>query len=740
MKNDFDENSLPSHLPAVNCAVKTDIKTTEDTLKMQRTVGNSKTESKDLRECSVVLDFSLVSAALQYYRYQKNEKNISLDISNSSSNMWDNSCTLIKESNCTQPLDSTNDLEKTLSDLQMDSDLITEWPKFNTDFLNLYNFFDEQLELSDPLGDQPTLHESKLDENVASNPTSANFGMSNSNSKEYPKSLINDSSEDALPETDTESYETRSAVSKSSSSSSQHSGNTGEERSILKHFHLGGYYTEELDYEPSEAGETEAKESDNEFCIDNRLKEKENGKFSHYCSHSEPSQNSTFQERIEEMGTPEEHQESCAKQDFINFFENNFEPGTGKNGMQDSYDRYYEYEDDDDSESDSEHSFKRNSSRNRQVNDLEILQPPVLESDASKVHHPDSINEVMIYICEQCKCGNIDEAIAVANKYIAISIEAVQLEIFKELFINAIDLIKSSVFSVEDVRISKSLGEIMDIFQESKLFNSDLCSLIIIECFGCDHAIKTGKEFLSLMQKIKVPISSDAISSCVDIMMASEIPSLELISFMEYVKLVCKLPCPKTLLCEVLGHFSKQEEGCLPPGFFRLCKFLCSVSAKEVDASRLRNFIEFCIKNDSWPQISNFFRAWCNTDGHLISCLAQTFLFRPEDVGLFYEKLAEEIYKDGDVSLYLVSILGQIGVFLMLEVYSRKQYNSAFEVLFTLHKCNINYFELQASLYNAPSYLKSVPNFSDLFVFPFTVAFAALDVCLHLERFRDAYR
>ncbi|GBN03853.1 hypothetical protein AVEN_72598-1 [Araneus ventricosus] len=736
MKNDFDGDSLPSHLAAVKSAVKT----AEDTLKMQRIIGNSKTESKDLHECSAVLDVSLVSAAFQYYRYHKDVKNIPLNISSSSSSMWDNSYALIRETDFTQPLDSTNDLEKTLSDLQMDSDLISEWPKFNTDFLNLYNFFDGQIESSDSLGNESTIHESKMNENEVSNPTVVNFEIGDSDSKEYSKTLCNDSSEGALPETDTESFETRSAVSKSSSSSSHHSENTGEERSVLKRFHIEGYFQEELDYEPSEAGETEAKESDNEFCIDDPLKEKESGSFSHYCSHGEVSENSTFQKRIKEIDTPEEHTETCAKQDFISFFENNFQLGPSKSMLQDNYERYFEYEDDDDSESDSEHSFKRNSSRNRQVNDLETLHQPLINSDVSKVSQLNSINEVMLYICEQCKCGNINEAIAVANRYIAISVKAVQLEIFKELFINVINLIKSSVFPVDDVRISKSLGEIMGIFHESKLFNSDLCSLIINECFGCDHAIKTGKELFSFIQKIKVPVNSNALSSYVDIIMPSEIPSLELISFMEYVKYVCNLPCPKTLFCEALGRFSKQEEDSLLVGFSRLCKFLCSVSSKEVDINHLRNFIEFCIKSDNWAQISNFLQAWCNTDGHLISCLTRSFLFRPEDVGLFYEKLAEEIYKHGDVSSYLVGILGQIGVSLMLEVFSRKQYDSAFGILFTLHKFNINYLELQACLYNAPSYLKSIPNFADLFVFPFTVAFAALDICIHLERFRDAYR
>ncbi|KAF8777558.1 hypothetical protein HNY73_014404 [Argiope bruennichi] len=518
----------------------------------------------------------------------------------------------------------------------------------------------------------------------------------------------------------------------------QHSTNTNEDNSVLKCSHGEGYFPEELDYEPSDTGETETKESDNEFYIDNTLKEEETKSFSNYCPTHASSENSTFQKKDKDVDSPKKQTEICPHTDFVSFFQNNFDPLSSKSKFQNNYERGFEYDDEDDSESDSEHSFKRNSSRNIKVNNQKSLQQPIINSTVFKDNHLNNINEVMLYISEQCISGNINEAITVANKYIAISVESMQLEIFKELFINVIDFIKNSIHLIDDAWISRNFGKIMNIFHRSKLFNSDLCSLIVSECFNCDCTVKTGKKFFSFVQKIKVPVNSNAVSSYVGIMIFSEISSLELISFMEYVKCVCNLPCPKTVLTEVLERFSKQEENNLLVGFFRLCKFLCSVSSLEVDINSLQNFIKFCIKNDWWIQIANFFQAWYK-DGNLIACLNQSFLFHSEDVGMFYEKLAKEVYRHGDVPLQLVGILGQMGVSMMLEVFSRKQYQSAFEVLFILHKHNINYMGLQLCLYNAPSFLKSFPKFSDIFVFPFTVAFAALDICLHLKRFQDAY-
>ncbi|XP_055945783.1 uncharacterized protein LOC129976307 isoform X2 [Argiope bruennichi] len=731
MENNFEENSLSSLLTAVN-----DAKSTVDNLKIRRIVGKPKIELRDPYACSAILDFCMVSAAFQYYK--ENEKNVSLDISNLSNSMWDKSYALIKDIDCIQSVDSNDDLGKTLFDLQMDADFISEWPKFNTDFLNMCNFFDDQSESNDILSNPSTICKNQMDEKEFSNPMVVNFETSSSELKDYSKNLDNDTSVNTLVETGDKSFETKFVISKSSFSPSQHSTNTNEDNSVLKCSHGEGYFPEELDYEPSDTGETETKESDNEFYIDNTLKEEETKSFSNYCPTHASSENSTFQKKDKDVDSPKKQTEICPHTDFVSFFQNNFDPLSSKSKFQNNYERGFEYDDEDDSESDSEHSFKRNSSRNIKVNNQKSLQQPIINSTVFKDNHLNNINEVMLYISEQCISGNINEAITVANKYIAISVESMQLEIFKELFINVIDFIKNSIHLIDDAWISRNFGKIMNIFHRSKLFNSDLCSLIVSECFNCDCTVKTGKKFFSFVQKIKVPVNSNAVSSYVGIMIFSEISSLELISFMEYVKCVCNLLCPKTVLTEVLERFSKQEENNLLVGFFRLCKFLCSVSSLEVDINSLQNFIKFCIKNDWWIQIANFFQAWYK-DGNLIACLNQSFLFHSEDVGMFYEKLAKEVYRHGDVPLQLVGILGQMGVSMMLEVFSRKQYQSAFEVLFILHKHNINYMGLQLCLYNAPSFLKSFPKFSDIFVLPFTVAFAALDICLHLKRFQDAY-
>ncbi|GFQ88042.1 uncharacterized protein TNCT_321381, partial [Trichonephila clavata] len=87
-----------------------------------------------------------------------------------------------------------------------------------------------------------------------------------------------------------------------------------------------------------------------------------------------------------------------------------------------------------------------------------------------------------------------------------------------------------------------------------------------------------------------------------------------------------------------------------------------------------------------------------------------------------------------------INVLGQMGSSLMLDAFSRQQYSNAFEMLFTLHKFDINYFELQEPLYCVNSYMKGMEKLVKVLVFPFTIAFAALDICLHLKRPKDAYK
>ncbi|GIY05177.1 uncharacterized protein CDAR_176521 [Caerostris darwini] len=242
---------------------------------------------------------------------------------------------------------------------------------------------------------------------------------------------------------------------------------------------------------------------------------------------------------------------------------------------------------------------------------------------------------------------------------------------------------------------------------------------------------------LEFCQEMKIPVNTSAVLSYIKAIEPTEIPLYKLISFLEYVKDVCRIPSPKILLHEVLERFSEGKESCLRIGFYKLCSFLCSIKSWEVDNCYLQNFLKCCIRNDCWTQLADFFKAW-NKDARLIS-LCQMLTFEFKSVGLFFEKLTEEMYKLSELPSGSISKLGQLGVSLMLEFFSQEKYQYAFEILRVLHKYNINYIKLQEPLYKLP-YLNILLEKKDFFFFPFKVASIAMDICLHLKRPKDAYQ
>ncbi|GFQ83607.1 uncharacterized protein TNCT_73081, partial [Trichonephila clavata] len=385
----------------------------------------------------------------------------------------------------------------------------------------------------------------------------------------------------------------------------------------------------------------------------------------------------------------------------------------------------------DDSDSDSEHSFKRRNGNPYQVDESSQSQIPF---------DPNGLEEVILSIREHCDKNIIKGALCIAHKYIPVSIEHVQKVLFKELFYCIIDYISDLDFSLDEDLWMEAIKNCMEVFYDYNLYDSELCSVMILECLSCNFAVLNCSQVLTFCQKNKIPISFEAISSYVNVLKPTEMSVNEIISFLEYETKVCKQLASKTLVHEVLERFVNGKESSFSADFFLMCKFLCYVSPNEVDKTNLQKFIEFCIEKNFWKEIADFFFDWANKN-FLVNWLCETLTFRIEDTGLFYEKLAEEIFGRETVkSDHGIRIMGQMGVSLMLEVFSKQLYEDSFKILCTLHKHDVNYLEFQKSIYDAHIYIKALSEPTDVFVFPFAVAFVALETCLHINRPKDAYK
>ncbi|GFT64559.1 uncharacterized protein NPIL_666781 [Nephila pilipes] len=393
----------------------------------------------------------------------------------------------------------------------------------------------------------------------------------------------------------------------------------------------------------------------------------------------------------------------------------------------------------DDTDNDSEHSLKR---RNCNVVEEHIQEQRCIDnSNQSDISFDlGDPKKVMFRIRELCIIGKIEEAINVAKKYIPISAERIQKILFHELFFSVTNYIRNFNSSLDESFCLEAIKNCMEIFYYYKLYESTLCSSMIVECLYCNLTTPNGSQILSFCQKNEIPIDSEAMESYVNIMKPTEMSVNDIISFLEYVTKVCKLLAPRFLLHEVLERFMKGKESSFSAGFFLTCKFLYFVSPDEIDKTYLKKFIEFCIKNDFWKEIADFLLEWTKKNFALTS-LFEALAFQFERVGLFFEKLAEEMFgRKNGLSDHVTIILAQIGVTLMLEAFSKQLYENAFEILSTLHKHKVDFLALQKPIYVADTRVKAVSEHSDFFVFNFAVAFVALDICIYLNKLKDAYQ
>ncbi|KAF8774498.1 hypothetical protein HNY73_017041 [Argiope bruennichi] len=354
----------------------------------------------------------------------------------------------------------------------------------------------------------------------------------------------------------------------------------------------------------------------------------------------------------------------------------------------------------DDSESDSEHSFKRkNSNSNQGINSV-VEENSVDKFSQVKVDSSiKTLEEVLLSIEEKCKNGKIDDALQIANNYIPISNYSVQKNIFIELFINIIESFRDSDPPLMEDFCLDIMKDTMGIFYELNLYETELCSDIIIECLSMNLTFPFGQQLFAICQKNNIIIDATAVMLYINFIKPSEMSLIETISFLNFIW-KCKVSPPKTILKEMWNLLFQDKEDTSPSVITEICTLLCNVDSSEVDKEDLKNFLKLCIEKKFWSQIVHLISAWAKK-GSLIACLIETFTPQLEDIGFYFEELAKEIYDQNDnCNRFKCAI-------------SLDKWDCAYS--WKLHPRNIMTVLLKS------------------------LAFTALDICLYLERPKDAY-
>ncbi|XP_042907224.1 protein PF3D7_1417600 [Parasteatoda tepidariorum] len=356
-----------------------------------------------------------------------------------------------------------------------------------------------------------------------------------------------------------------------------------------------------------------------------------------------------------------------------------------------------------------------------------------------------SMHEILDLIERKCRKRSINEALEVARKYIPVSSEDTKLVIIKRLFTNTIECLKSRHSYVDSEACERTFASICEIMHNSNLYETELCSMIVFECIQIDNYSYADSILCACKEKY-IPLLPDAISSYANLLISRESSIIESLNFLEFVKCVCNLPLPKYLLHKALESCLNEENVFRIPISEELkliSSVLCGINSDDVDCCLMQKFLLCCIDNEHWGKIAELFRAWIKKSA-LCDCLCQVLVIKAEDCGSSYEKFAAALHGDmnDELPMHHAARFGQIGVLLMLEAFSNGHHKSALEILYILHQYKINYFELQAPAYyiNYPTlFTQDLIDPLEVFIFPYTVAFTAVDICLHCERPIDAF-
>ncbi|CAL1296814.1 unnamed protein product [Larinioides sclopetarius] len=347
----------------------------------------------------------------------------------------------------------------------------------------------------------------------------------------------------------------------------------------------------------------------------------------------------------------------------------------------------------DDSESDSEHSFKRKISNENQEFVFNEEDNSMDEFNQSKVDSfLGKFEEVLLSIQEKCKTGKIDEALQIAKDYIPISHSSVQKHLFTALFFSLVEAFRDSNSPLTEDLCSDAMKNTMEFFYDLNLYKTEdldlydiaLCSDIIYDCLSLKLTSPYGKQLFAFCQKNGILVDSSAVLSYMDTVKPSEMSLMELVSFLNFMS-KCEVAPPKFIIKEMLILLFQSEDVSVSE-ITGICELLCSDCSSEVDKDDIKKFVNLCMEKRFWAQIARLICTWAQK-GPLITWVIETASSHLENVGFWYEELAKEIYGPGDsIPLHARFIFGQMGVRLLMEASSKKQYDSAFKILLVLHR------------------------------------------------------
>lgn len=258
----------------------------------------------------------------------------------------------------------------------------------------------------------------------------------------------------------------------------------------------------------------------------------------------------------------------------------------------------------------------------------------------------EKFDNVLDHITTLCANHEIVAAVNITNKYLEISnSRSVRLELFEQIIFG----IAKSISTTDEVPAEDSIKETFDklkAFVDNPDANKKewrFCSKIIYQYFQHPLLIEFALDLSAFCRTKLIAIDNRAIEAYASNAMSRNYPTPTLIKFLDYVKRVCKLGFPKTLLRKVLERVTKGKECYLLPEFGQLCSLLCKMDSYEIAKLPLRSFVEICVQNDCWEETAKLFVAWAAKD-NFPGVLLRTLLSKIDEAGIRFKKLAAEVY------------------------------------------------------------------------------------------------
>ncbi|GIY15742.1 uncharacterized protein CDAR_266901 [Caerostris darwini] len=713
-----------------------------DVLKM-KTVIQSSTENKS--DASIMLDESLVHASFKYFKYlQKIKKNTPLNNLTINNNIWNNCYAVVNSTSVNIQQDAnvsnnnpsylpvfnskstvTNQINNTFKDFVVSNHNLTDLSQPSSEIDRLFsanNIIEEsEIKITDKPSHESPITTQKLLSNNLNNELSNILKendkkndmreLSNKCDNEFPLNIVSYSSKKNMEE-ERQSISDNINLPSEQSFSGSYTKGISNSRSL---YDIDILADEPLDYEPSEASDT----SDIESCKDDSIE----------ITKSEQRIVSFHRVSEENMSvcSAESAQTNQKQSDVFNLKNENKTDFLPEN----TYDIQYFQEDTPLMNDINYTPFSPHPTVELSVNDVQLVTSSIKNTNScifDKNKQNDQVQE---------KLSGNDHNLQTSNSC------SKNIKLNESLCISS--YVNGDINSSERHTSSEEGSENDNDHSFKRKISSDVPknNSTLVNLMGGLHQSKEVIGFLhnykDVMCRIQKLSEEGKISEMLQIA-KKYIPikmSLEdMILFLRFVKEVCQTPFPKCILQATLERFIEANFSCSVE-FFQICKFLCCIQDWEIDMNCLQKFIQLCMQNDCWKQIADFLYTWIRK-GPLLHCLCKSFVFQIEKIGYYYERLAEVLFAESYLSHNAVNLISQIGVSFMLEASANEQYEQAFQILNVFNKNNIQFLKLQESLYGMP-YVEHMPDPTANLVFPFTVLFAALDVCFHLNKPKEAY-